>query len=402
MFAEGLFEHPVQAGGLDTAADALVAERAAEQGIVLLKDEGGLLPLARSVKRVAVIGGHADVGVPSGGGSSQVMPKGSKTFPPPAGAPKWGGGMVFHPSAPLAALKARLPGAEVTYDDGSDPARAAALAKDADVAIVFANQWASEAMDVSLTLPDGQDALIAAVARANPKTVVVLQTGGPVATPWIGEVGAALEAWYAGQNGGEAIAKVLTGAVDPSGRLPVSFPKDESQLPRPKLPGERIAEGLGDGPQPAPFDVAYTEGSDVGYRWFARTGQAPQFPFGYGLTYSRFRYGPARVAGGRTLSVSFTVTNTGTRPGVETAQAYLTASPKRRQQRLIGWSRVALKPGESRTVTIAAPPRLLADWDEGAHGWRVAGGTYQLFVGPDAASPAQRGAAAVTAAVLKP
>ncbi|THD77075.1 MAG: beta-glucosidase [Phenylobacterium sp.] len=402
MFAQGLFEHPPEAGGLDTAADAAVALKAAEQGIVLLKNEGGLLPLARHARKIAVIGGHADVGVISGGGSSQVAPLGSVSFPRPPGAPKWGGGILFHPSSPLKALQARAGGAEVVYDDGSDPARAAALAKSADVAIVFATQWASEAMDVSLTLTDNQDALIDAVASAQPKTVVVLETGNPVLTPWIDKVGALVEAWYPGHKGGEAIAEVLTGEVNPSGRLPVSFPASEAQLPRPALSGDKVTEAADNSAQPKPFDVAYTEGSDVGYRWFAKTGEKPAFAFGRGLSYTRFRYSDAKVTGGKTLTVSFRVTNTGARAGTETPQLYLAASPGRRQQRLIGWSRVALKPGASTAVTLAAAPRMLANWDEHAHAWRVAGGAYRVFVGPDAATPALRGSATVSATSLKP
>ena len=403
MFAACLFEHPIQAGGLDTAADSLVAGHAAEQGVVLLKNEGGLLPLAAGARRILVVGGHADVGVISGGGSSQVIPLGSVKFPPPKGAPSWGGGQIYHPSAPLAAIKARAPGAEVTFSDGADPAATAGLARNADVVVVFATQWSSEGMDVSMTLPGEQDALISAVAAANPKTVVVLETGGPVLMPWRDRAGAILEAWYPGARGGEAIAKVLFGQVNPQGRLPMTFPASEAQLARPTLPGgdQAVVEGFG-APNPKPFDVRYPEGSDVGYRGFAKSGDKPLYPFGYGLSYSAFRYSGLKVAGGRTLSASFTVTNTGPRAGTDTPQLYLTAGPKRRQQRLIGWSKVALKPGESRQVTVAAPQRMLADWDVKAHGWRLDGGAYKVAVGPDAATAALTGSAMVQAASLKP
>jgi beta-glucosidase len=295
MFAAGLFEHPVQAGGLDTAADSLVAGHAAEQGIVLLKNEKGLLPLAADAKRILVVGGHADAGVISGGGSSQVIPLGSVKFPPPKGAPTWGGGQTYHPSAPLAAITARAPGAEVTFNDGADPAAAAAAARHADAVVVFATQWSSEGMDISMTLPGEQDALIAAVAAANPKTVVVLETAGPVLMPWREQAGGILEAWYPGARGGEAIAKVLFGEVNPQGRLPMSFPAGEAQLSRPTLPGadQAVVEGIG-GANPKPFDVRYTEGSDVGYRGFARSGDKPLYPFGYGLSYSAFRYSGRR------------------------------------------------------------------------------------------------------------
>jgi len=402
MFAEGLFDRPLTPGGLDTAADAAVAEQVAEDGLVLLKNDGALLPLAAHAGRIAVIGGHADAGVLSGGGSSQVIPLGAVRLPAPKGAPFWTGGVIYHPSAPLEAIRARA-GGEVSYSDGRDPAAAAALARSANVAIVFVGQWATEGADVSLSLPDGQDALIAAVAAANPRTIVVLETGGPVLTPWLGQVPAVIEAWYPGSRGGEAIARLLFGETDPSGRLPVTFPAGEAQLPRPVVPGAQpTGSGLLTGSDSKPMTVDYTEGSDVGYRWFARAGETPRFPFGYGLTYTRFRYGGLKVAGGAGLQVSFEVTNMGVRAGVETAQAYLTAEPSRRQERLIGWARVALKPGESRRVTLTAPPRLLADWNEADHGWRIAPGLYRVAVGPDAATPSLTGAAEVRAARLKP
>jgi len=403
LFATGVVDHPLAPGGLDTAADGRVAGRAAEQAIVLLKNGAGLLPLAKTARRIAVIGGHADVGVISGGGSSQVIPLGSKSFPKPKGAPQWGGGQVYHPSAPLAAIRALAPGAEVSFSDGADPAAAAALARSADVAVVFATQWSTEGMDIAMKLDGAQDALIDAVAAANPKTVVVLETAGPVTMPWRGRAGAIVEAWYPGSRGGEAIARVLFGEADPQGRLPVTFPTGEAQLARPVLPGsdQNIVETLT--PSAAkPFEVRYAEGSDVGYRGFARSGETPLYPFGYGLSYTAFRYSGLKVTGGRTLSASFTVTNTGRRAGVDTPQLYLTAAPKRRQQRLIGWSKVALKPGESRRVTVAAPARMLADWDTAAHGWRLDGGAYRVAVGPDAATAALTGSAQVTAAKLKP
>jgi beta-glucosidase len=403
LFAAGAVDHPIQAGGLDTAADAQVAGRAGEQGIVLLKNDGGVLPLMAGAKRIAVIGGHADIGVISGGGSSQVIPPGSKTFPKPKGAPQWGGGQVYYPSSPLAAIKARAPSATVTFNDGEDPAAAAALAKASDVVVVFATQWSTEGMDIAMSLDGGQDALVAAVAQANPRTAVVLETAGPVLMPWRDRAAAIVEAWYPGALGGEAIAKVLFGEVNPQGRLPATFPASVDQLARPVLPGadQHIVETLT--PSTAkPFDVVYAEGSDIGYRAYARSGQTPLYPFGYGLSYTRFRYSGLKVTGGKTLTASFTVTNAGARAGTDTPQVYLTAGPKRTQQRLIGWSKVTLKPGEARQVTVTAPARMLANWDAGAHGWRLDGGAYRIAVGPDAATAALKGSAKVAAAKLKP
>jgi len=405
LFAAGVIDQPPVVEALDTVADAKVTQAGAEQGIVLLRNQAGLLPLAAGARKIAVIGSHADVGVLSGGGSSQVIPVGSFKFHAPKGAPPWGQGVVYHPSSPLKAIEARAGAAEVVFNDGTDRGAAAALAKSADVVIVFASQWASEGMDVGLSLPDHQDALIEAVAAANPRTVVVLETGGPVLLPWLDKVGAVLEAWYPGGKGGEAIARILYGEADPSGRLPVSFPASEDQLPRPRLSG--VGEAPSEAAPPAArerksFDVTYAEGSDVGYRWFAREGRKPLFPFGYGLSYSRFRYTGLKASGGRDLSVSFTVTNTGPRTGVDTPQVYLSHGPDRVQRRLIGWSRVALGPGQSRRVTVPVDRRLLASWDKAGHGWRLAAGDYAVFVGTDAQTPALETTARLEGASLKP
>jgi len=222
--------------------------------------------------------------------------------------------------------------------------------------------------------------------------------------PWRDRAAAILEAWYPGARGGEAIARVLFGEAEPQGRLPVSFPASEAQLARPALPGadQGLVEADPKAPQPKPFEVRYTEGSDVGYRGYAKSGDRPLYPFGYGLSYTRFGYSGLKLAGGKTLTASFTVTNTGRRAGSDTPQLYLTAGPGRNQQRLLGWSKVTLQPGESRRVTVTAQPRMLANWNAGAHGWTLAGGAYQVAVGPDAATPALKGSAKVAAATLRP
>jgi len=321
----------------------------------------------------------------------------------PKGAPQWGGGEVYTPGAPLKAIAARAAGAQVAFNDGADPAAAAALAKGSDVAVVFATQWSTEGMDIAMQLDGDQDRLIAAVAAANPRTVVVLETAGPVTMPWRDRAGAILEAWFPGARGGDAIARVLFGEVNPQGRLPVSFPTGEAQLARPVLPGadSNAVETLGPS-SGKPFDVRYTEGSNVGYRGYAKRGEKPLYPFGYGLSYTTFRYSGLKVTGGKTLTASFTVTNVSNVAGTDTPQVYLTSGPKRTQQRLIGWSKVTLKPGEARVVTVTAPARMLANWDTGAHGWRLDGGTYKVAVGPDAATAALSGSAKVAAAKLKP
>jgi beta-glucosidase len=383
LFASGLMDDPVHAGGLDTAADAKVAGQAADQGIVLLKNAQGLLPLAGAGK-IAVIGGRADIGVLSGGGSSQVIPRGSHTFPAPAGSPTWTAGMVFHPFSPLEAIEARAKGAQVVYRDGTDVASAVSAARQADVVIVFATQWATEGADVSLTLSDRQDDLIRAVAEANPHTIVVLETGGPVFMPWRDRVAGVVEAWYPGARGADAITGVLFGDINPSGRLPVTFPLSEAQLPRPVLPGSDLTVVESDDPhkEPKPFGVAYGEGADIGYRWFEKTGAKPLFPFGYGLSYTTFGYSSLNATGGERLKVSFRVTNTGKRGGFDTPQVY--AAGPGQTRRLIGWRKIWLDPGQSRDVDVVADPRLLARFDTARSGWRLKGGVYRVWVSQSA------------------
>jgi beta-glucosidase len=262
VFAAGLFDNPPQPKVVDVFAGLELAERVAEQGTVLLKNAPGTLPLsAATVKSIAVIGGHADVGVLSGGGSGQVDPPGGNAVPPPpgqAGRGMFGGAPVYFPSSPLKAIRAKARGAKVEFNAGTDAAAAAALAKASDVAIVFAVQPASEGRDLaSLSLPDDQDKLIAAVAAANKKTIVVLETGGAVTMPWLDSVAAVLEAWYPGIRGAEAIASILFGDVNPSAKLPVTFARSEADLPIQKIqgppPSATPAAGRGPGGEaPAP------------------------------------------------------------------------------------------------------------------------------------------------------
>jgi beta-glucosidase len=383
MAANGLIDHPTRPGGqIDMAADAKVSQTDAESGLVLLKNTAGLLPLAGGAAKIVVIGGHADKGVIAGGGSSTVFPEGV-TAVPDLEPRKWPGPVVFDPSPPLAAILARAGAEHVSWVDGADVAAAVQAAKTADLVIVFGTQWTAESQDAALSLDDGQDALIDAVTAANPKSVVVLETGGPVRMPWLEKAGAVLEAWYPGSNGGEAIARVMFGEVDASGRLPVTFPRDESQLPRPHLDGQGGHNGNNaDG---APFTIDYDiEGAAVGYKWFDRQGLEPLFPFGYGLSYTRFEYSGLRVqaTGGR-LDVSFRIRNVGDRPGDAAPQIYVSRpsggweAPKR----LAGWSKQGLRPGESRRVYLTVDPRLLATWDEAGHDWKIASGRLDVLLG---------------------
>ncbi|MDR3525675.1 MAG: glycoside hydrolase family 3 C-terminal domain-containing protein [Rhizomicrobium sp.] len=414
MFAKGLFDRPVVKGPIDVDADLAVAQTAAEEGIVLLKNDKAVLPLSMAKRqKIAVIGAHADLGVPSGGGSSQVLGIGhSKELEVPTG-----GGtrviagetwtlprdtVVLHASAPLTEIRRMAPQAKVTYAAGDDIAAAVALAKKSDLAIVFVHQHMREGVDViDLSLPGNQDELIAAVAAANPHTIVVLETGGPVTMPWLDKVDGVVEAWYSGNRGGAAIARILFGEVNPSGRLPVTFPITESQLPHPIITGQR-PDGriIGTNGSPTVYDVIYNEGSKVGYRWFEDQKLPPLFPFGYGLSYTSFAYEGLKVTGGNTLAFGFDVRNTGTRAGKTVAQIYV--KPPYGETRLVGFSKVDLAPGEVKHVTLTADPRLLAMFDGDANIWRVTDGEYQVRLGGSATDKAATASAHVNAGTIRP
>ncbi|MCV6971523.1 beta-glucosidase [Mycobacterium bohemicum] len=366
----------------DSAAHNEVALRVARQGIVLLTNRGALPIAPESTARIAVIGGYAQLGVPAGFGSSAVVPPGGYAAVIPIGGTGLEAGMrklYLLPSSPLEELRTRLPHAQIEFDPGASPAEAASAARRADLAIVFAIRAEGEGFDgADLSLPWGQDAVIAAVAAANANTVVVLETGNPVTMPWLDSVNAVLQAWYPGQAGGRAIAEVLTGQVNPSGRLPMTFPVDLAGAPRPRLPG-------GDEPWGTPTTIAYTEGAEVGYRWFAATGEVPLFAFGHGLSYTGFSYRDLTVTGTDTVTVTFEVVNVGQRFGADVPQLYLTDAPDGPRLRLLGFRRVELAPGESRRVSIEADPRLLARYDGGAGRWRIAPGLHTVAVGSSAA-----------------
>ena len=416
LIDKGVFDRPAEKRPTDYEANAKVAQAAAEAGVVMLKNDG-VLPLKASLRKIAVIGAHADVGVLSGGGSSQVLPVGGAglEIKVTMGLSSAFSQITYHPSAPLAAIRGLTRNTEVVYASGEDHAAAAAIAKDADVAIVFADQWATEAEDLpTLSLPNNQDALIEAVAAANAKTVVVLETGTPVLTPWLDKVSALLQAWYPGTRGGEAIARILFGEVNPSGRLPISFPRDVADLVRPEIPGMIFGPPVEGKTLPTSFpdvqqhkgrfSVEHPEGADVGYRWFAKTGKPTLFPFGFGLSYTTFAYGGLSVQGGETLTVSLDVTNAGAVAGIDTPQVYalVTGSDGKESQRLIGWSRVALAPGETKRVTISADPRLLANYDAALPGWRITDGKVGVAVGTSAEALTLRGEASLTARTMKP
>jgi beta-glucosidase len=382
MFDKGVVDNPVAEGGnIDYDAHALVSRADAEDSMVLLKNANGVLPLKAGAKKIVIIGAHADVGVLAGGGSSLVYPIGGNAVPGIAPT-SWPGPVVYHPSSPLKAIQARAPGAQVIYNDGSDPAAAARAAAGADVVLVFAQQWIGEALDaVSLALPDNQDALIGAVAKTNPKTVVVLETSGPVLMPWVDQAAGIVQAWYPGTRGGEAIARVLFGEVNPSGHLPATFPASESQLPRPKLDGDPKNETVR-------FTVNYHEGATVGYKWFDLKGLKPLFPFGHGLSYTQFAYsGLASNQKDGKLQLKFKITNTGAVKGKDVPQLYVAPLKAKWEapKRLAGWDKVELAPGESKEVSVTVDPRLLGVFDSKSKTWRIAKGGYKVLLAHDAA-----------------
>ena len=378
LFAYGFFDRAAFADDdaqIDKAAHAGTAQRIEESAITLLRNAGGALPLdAAKLRSIAIVGGDAD-GFKTGGGSGDVTP--------------------FEVHTPRAAIVSRAgPGVKVTYDDGSDASAAAAHAAAADVAIVFAGDYQTEGVDkrcLTLECPPyrgDQDALIEGVAAANPNTIVVLETGGPVLTPWRDRVRGLLEAWYPGQEGGPAIARVLFGDADPGGRLPATFPVSEADEPTAgdpeKYPG--VAE-----------TVTYKEGLLVGYRWFDAHGIAPAYPFGFGRSYTTFAYRRLRVSTGPgRVTVAADVVNTGTRSGVAVPQLYVgmpspgpgVVQPPRQ---LRAFTKLRLRPGARRRVRFTLDDRALSYWDTGASAWRVAPGCYRLLVGSSSRNLPLRG-----------
>jgi beta-glucosidase len=370
MFAYGVFDRPGYVNDpsrIDIAGHAQLAKQIEQSAITLLRNRDEVLPLrAGRLGSIAVIGPAAAQYV-FGGGSSKVKPYFQRT--------------------PLDAISNQVrDGTDVRYDDGSVPQRAAETARGADVAVVFVRDFLTEAADrncLTLECPfdfGDQDALIRAVAAANRDTVVVLETGGPVLTPWRNQVDGLLEAWYPGEAGGTAIARVLFGAADPGGRLPATFPRRAGDIPTAGSP--RRYPGVND-------EVFYKEGVFVGYRWYDEHRLKPAFPFGFGRSYTTFRYRRLRVGTGtRRAGIArarFDVVNTGHREGVAVPQLYLSL-PERRglpqpPKVLAGFDRLSLSPGESETVTIRLTNRDFAHWVTRAKEWRVSTGCYRVRVG---------------------
>jgi beta-glucosidase len=355
----GLFDHPRTITPINAAADGTVARSVAEQSAVLLKNAGSALPLdAKKLHSIAVVGPYVQTAHPGGGGSAHVNP--------------------LYAVSPVDAITKRA-GSAVTVrsSDGSDVTAAAQLASSSDVAVVIVGDVEKEGTDrSSLSLTGNQDDLIKSVVAANPHTIVVLNSGAPVLMPWVDSVPAILEAWYPGEEDGNALASLLFGDVNPSGKLPVTFPRTEDQTPvssPERYPG---ANGV----------VTYSEKLEVGYRWYDAENQDPLFPFGYGLSYTNFAFSNLTVSppsGNGHVTVGVDVRNTGSRTGAEVAQLYVTdpASVGEPPKQLKGFAKVSLRPGQKKHVTLTLDQRAFAIWDSAAQRWTTVGGRYTVSVG---------------------
>ncbi|WP_433186158.1 glycoside hydrolase family 3 C-terminal domain-containing protein [Actinoallomurus sp. CA-150999] len=356
----GLFDHPRTVTPIDAAAGGAVARSVAEQTAVLLKNTGSALPLnAKGLKSIAVVGPYAQAAHPGGGGSSHVKP--------------------LYTVSPVEGIQKRV-GAGVTVQsaDGSDAAAAAKLAASSDVAVVVVGDVEKEGADrANLSLSADQDQLVRSVVAANPHTIVVLNSGAPVLLPWIDSVPAVLETWYPGEEDGNALAGLLFGDVNPSGKLPVTFPRSETQTP--VSTPERYPGVNG--------TATYSEKLEVGYRWYDAQGEQPLFPFGYGLSYTSFRFGhltvsPRADSHGH-VTVGVDVSNTGSRTGAEVAQVYVTApaSAGEPPKQLKGFAKVTLRPGQTKHVTLRLDARAFSIWDTASQRWTVVGGRHVIAVG---------------------
>ena len=359
MFRIGTFDRSFAITAIPAQRDGQIARAIAEQAAVLLKNADHVLPLqAAKLHSIAVIGPYAAAAHTGGGGSSSVTP--------------------LYTIKPVDGIKSHV-GANVTvtYNEGTQLAEAAALARSADVAIVMVGNKDREGRDrPNLSLPEGQDALISAIAAANPHTIVVLKTGGPVLMRWLSKVPAVLEAWYPGEEDGNVVADLLFGAANPSGKLTVTFPRAESDTPAhtpQQYPG---VNGT----------AVYSDKLQVGYRWYDTQSIDPLFPFGFGLSYTSFAFSHLHVSGpdadGR-VTVALDLTNTGPMAGADVVQVYVGGPTSAGEpiHQLKGFAKVSLAPGETQPISITLQPRAFEMWSTPSHRWELIAGTHQILVG---------------------
>lgn len=365
MMKFGLFNTQRAVKPIPVLADAAVARSVADEGVVLLKNKGGILPLhANQLRSIVLIGPYAVQGHNGGGGSSHVIP--------------------LFTILPKDGIQAQLSmDTRLRVLNGADIAAAVSAAGKADVAVVVVGDQDSEGRDQSLTLPGQQNELIAAVAEANPRTIVVLQTGSAVLMPWLNKVAAVLETWYPGEEDGNVLGDILLGRVNPSGKLPLTFPV-------------RVSDTLAQNPMGYPGNgttVKYSEGIDVGYRWYESHGVKPLFPFGFGLSYTTFEFSHLSVVNVDTsrheVTLKFAVKNTGKVAGAEVAQVYVgfPSIPEGNEapKQLKGFQRVYLKPGQSKTITVNLDASAFSYWSTARHAWQIQPGRYRLMVGDSSA-----------------
>ncbi len=361
-----LFRRAMKIRPIQKYRDGMEACRLAEEGMVLLKNDGNVLPLdPRDIHSIALIGPFATAAMTGGGGSSHVIPL--YTISPAAGIRKIIGRSV-----------------SVIVSSGRSVPRAVAIAKSADIAVVMVGDSETEGRDHSIVLSGNQNQLVERVAAANPNTIVVLKTGSAVLMPWVDKVRGILEAWYPGEEDGVAVAAVLFGLVNPSGKLPLTFPRRLADLPAhtPKeYPG---VDGV----------VRYKEGIFVGYRHYDEDNIKPLFPFGYGLSYTTFAYRDMKVSPDRisvrdlrdaSIEISLDLANTGKRSGGEVVEVYVgfpsTTGIPQPPKELKAFSKVFLAPGQSKRVHLKLDPNSFRCWDSRSGEWTLLPGEYRIMIG---------------------
>lgn len=386
IILSGIMDHPHAASGeVDTPAQQQMVREGETEGIVLLKNQSNLLPLDSSkIHSIAVIGPNALVARTGGGGSSLVRPK--YAISPLQGIQKRAGTGIQVTSALGVGMEGEDPAHDTPEARAADLKAATDAAAKADVAVIVVgryNKLESEGFDVkTMDLPAGQDELIAAVEKANPHTVVVLNTGDPVTmTKWLDSTPALLDMWYGGEEAGNALASILFGDANPSGKLPVSLPKKFEDSPAAKTyPGQNL-------------HTEYTEGIYIGYRYYDTKNIEPQFPFGFGLSYTTFEYSDLKVGeitvmnGNKRLSdpwVRVNVRNTGSRAGAEVVELYIHdghAKIDRPAHELKGFDRVDLQPGETKTVSLPLDASAFEYWSPTTKQWVLDPGRFEVQIG---------------------
>jgi beta-glucosidase len=377
MINLGVFNTPPTITAIPSQQDGLISRQIAEAGMVLLQNKPGVLPLnttkilplnATTLHRIAVIGPYAGAAMTGGGGSSQVLP--------------------IYTVAPVAGIQSRVgPTVTVSYNDGSTISSAVFVAQAADVAIVMVGDNETEGTDDSISLGGTQDSLVESIVAANPNTIVVMKSGTTILMPWANSVPAILQAWYPGEEDGNAVAAVLFGDVNPSGKLPLTFPLQLSDLPA-NTPAQYPGVLVNGVPT-----ATYSEGIFVGYRHYDQANITPLFPFGFGLSYTNFSFQNLAVTPAtfsfttnptQTVTVTLSVTNTGLVAGAEVVQLYLgmpsTAVPEPPKS-LQAFQKILLQPGQTLPVQLTLNKRSFSYWDILSNSWKVVPGTYQIMLG---------------------